>query len=98
VDPQVAVHAFEDLAIDVRLRIAIYGWAIADGAGRAASREAQQQQWQDAVRHFLKFVEQAFDALELLREFHLPLIASGASAAAMLLELNNFPGHESTRL
>jgi hypothetical protein len=58
----------------------------------------QKQERQDAVSHFLEFVEQAFDALELLRKFDLPLIGSGPAQAAMLLELNNLPGHESTRL
>jgi hypothetical protein len=98
VDPQVAVHAFEDLAIDVRLRIAISGRSGAGTARRSAAWEAQQQERQYPVCHFLEFVEQVFDPLELLSEFHLPPIGSGSSEAAMLLDLDNLPGHENTRL
>jgi hypothetical protein len=98
VDSKVAIHAFEDFAIDVGLRVAISRRSNAGAARRVARREAQQQQRQDSVGHFLKFVEQVFDPLELLREFHLPLIGAGASEAAMLLELDNLPGHDDTRL
>ncbi|MBL6613128.1 MAG: hypothetical protein ISP45_03870 [Reyranella sp.] len=97
-DTQIAIHAFEDLAIDVGLGVALSGRFLRGNVCRTARRQPQEQKRQQAVSHFLEFVEQLLDPLELSRKFHFAVVGSRSSEAAMLPELNNLPGHENTRL